>query len=65
MAGKKVDVTFKIQSDANEMLEEAVEKYGLRDTSKALRCVLDYVKQDGDWDEIFKTVRCLRCPPRD
>lgn len=61
MAGDKISVTFEIQKDAEDMLVYAAEKYSLEDKSKALRCVLDYVATDGDWDELFKKVRCVRC----
>ena len=45
------------------MLEFAAEKYKLGDKDKALRCILDYIATDADWDEIFKTIRCIRCAP--
>lgn len=61
MAGDKVQVSFEINDDAQEMLNEIVEKYNLPDVSKAVRCLLDYVAEDGDWDEIFKKIRCRRC----
>tara|TARA_B100000686_G_scaffold328460_1_gene388474 strand:- start:1685 stop:1870 length:186 start_codon:yes stop_codon:yes gene_type:complete len=61
MAGEKIDVTFSINGDMEEMLKEAAEKYKLPDTSKALRVVLDYVIQDGDWEEVFAKIRCDRC----
>ena len=43
------------------MLEKATEKYHLASIDKAMRCILDYVAIDGDWDDIFNTRRCLRC----
>lgn len=61
MAEAKQTVTFEIQEDLLRMLDEAVKRYDLPDRGKALRCVLDYVAADGDWDEIFDQVRCLRC----
>ena len=61
MAGKKVSIDFEVQSDANEMLEYAAEKYGLPDKHKALRCLLDYLAKDANWDQVFTVVRCLRC----
>ena len=61
MAGVKVKMTFEIQPDANEMLQTVAERYKLPDSSKALRCLLDYAATDGDWDEIFGKIRCRRC----
>jgi len=64
MAGVKNSVTFEVQSDLVAMLGEAASRYGLTSRDKALRCILDYVAQDGDWDEIFSEIRCLRCGGR-
>ena len=46
------------------MLKAAAAKYDLPDESKALRVILDYVIEDGDWDEIFGQTRCVRCGGR-
>ncbi len=64
MAGIKQQTTFDMQADLLQMLDEAARQYGLRNRDKALRCILDYVAEDGDWDEIFSNVRCLRCGGR-
>jgi hypothetical protein len=61
MAGQKVEITVEIQTDAQEMLNTIKDKYQLPDISKTVRCLLDYVADDGDWDEIFKKIRCKRC----
>ena len=58
MAGKKVAVEFDVQEDLVKMLEYASDKYQLGDKSKALRCILDYVATDADWEEVFKQIRC-------
>jgi hypothetical protein len=58
---KKRRVIFEIYPDSYEMLLEITQRYQLPDPSKALRCLLDYAATDGDWDAIFKTVRCRRC----
>ena len=63
MAGAKTGVEFQVQNDLVKMLEFAAEKYKLGDKDKALRCILDYIATDADWDEIFKTIRCIRCAP--
>ena len=61
MAGVKVETPYELIADQHEMLQTIAERYSLPDASKALRCLLDYVATDGDWDEIFKKVRCRRC----
>ena len=63
MAGKKISVEFDVQEDLVKMLEYAAEKYKLGDKSKALRCLLDFAAMDGDWDVLFKQLRCVRCAP--
>jgi len=63
MAGKKITVEFEVQEDLIKMLEYAVEKYKLGDKSKALRCLLDFAATDGDWEVLFKQIRCTRCGP--
>ena len=57
----KLRVTFEIYPDSLQMLQEIAAKYQLADPSKALRCLLDYAATDGEWKEIFETVRCRRC----
>ena len=61
MAGEKIRMEFEINQDSQKFLELMVEKYGLADASKAMRCLLDYAASDGDLDDIFKTIRCNRC----
>jgi hypothetical protein len=62
MAGlPKVRVVFEIYPDSLEMLKEVAQRYEMPDPSKALRCLLDYAATDGDWDEMFRKVRCRRC----
>jgi hypothetical protein len=45
------------------MLEFAAEKHKLGGKENALRCILDYIATDADWNETFKTIRCIRCGP--
>ena len=61
MAGPKVQHTFEIQEDALAMLDDAVKKHDLDSRDKALRCLLDFCAEDGDWEDIFETIRCRRC----
>jgi hypothetical protein len=43
-------------------LEEVAKKYSLSDTGKALRCLVNYARENPERsDEIFDTVRCLGC----
>lgn len=64
MAGIKEQTSFNVQADLLAMLDEAARRYNLPDRDKALRCILDYVATDADWDVIFTKIRCLRCGRR-
>ena len=61
MAGDLEQVTFEIQSDLIKMLDHIKDKHDLPSTDKVIRCILDYVATDGDWEEIFNVRRCIRC----
>lgn len=61
MAGDKISVSFDVQPDDIVLLDKAVKDYDLPDRSKALRCLIDYLAEDGDWDEVFEVIRCRRC----
>jgi hypothetical protein len=63
MAGEKNGVAFQVQKDLVKMLEYAADKYKLGNKDKALRCILDYIATDANWDEIFQKIRCIRCGP--
>ena len=61
MAGDKQAHSFEVTQDHLDWLKEMVGKYDLPDIDKALRCLIDYGIDDGDTDQIFKEIRCLRC----
>lgn len=43
-------------------LEEMAAKYGLPDTGKAVRCLINYARENPDkHPEIFEEVRCIDC----
>jgi hypothetical protein len=45
-----------------EFLQEMAEKYGLADVGKAIRCLVNYARENPDKQEdIFDQVRCLDC----
>ena len=66
----KLGVSMKdVTSQAVEMetkkldfLKEMVETYSLPDTAKAIRCLIDYARDNPDKREaIFAEIRCLDC----
>jgi hypothetical protein len=49
--------TVKIQ-----FLEEMAAKYGLPDGAKAIRCLINYARENADKHvDMFEEVRCLDC----
>ena len=44
------------------MLEQIINKNDLPNTSKASRCLTEYVKEkEKDWNDMLATIRCNRC----
>jgi hypothetical protein len=61
MSGQKLKVAFEIYPDSFETLLRAASQHDIADPSKALRCLLDYMATDGDWQALFGRGRCRRC----
>lgn len=58
--GKPISV--ELESGKVEFLDQVVRKYGLPDVSKAIRCLINYARENPDQlDAIFAEVRCLDC----
>ena len=55
MAGEKMSVNFEVNPDSVEMLNTITEQYRLPNSSKTLRCLLDYIAEsEEDWGLAFK-----------
>lgn len=53
---------IELETEKLEFLEEVVRRHGLRDIGKALRCLVNYARENPDrHGEIFDEVRCLDC----
>ena len=51
-----------LESAKVEFLEEMVRKYSLTDIGKAVRCLINYARENpGIRSDIFGEVRCLDC----
>ncbi|MCA8932634.1 MAG: hypothetical protein KDA49_09215 [Rhodospirillaceae bacterium] len=61
MSGDKTAQKIDLTEDQIEFLTKMVEKHELPDIGKAVRALIDYAMEDGDTDEIFGEIRCLRC----
>lgn len=55
-------VTIELESEKVRFLEEMSSKYGLGDVGKAIRCLVNYARENPDkLDDIFAEIRCLDC----
>ena len=61
MGGIKTEKTYELNDDVIAWLKEMADQYDLEDENKALRVVLDYVKEEADLDEVFEEIRCNHC----
>ena len=53
---------IELESDKIEFLQQMASSYGLPDVSKAVRCLVNYARENPDkHEEIFGEVRCLNC----
>ncbi len=53
---------IELDSTMVEYLEETAKKYDLPDMSKAIRCLVNYARENADkQDDIFSDIRCLGC----
>ena len=57
-----VSQTVELETEKVDFLKEMVETYGLPDSAKAIRCLINYARENPDKREaIFAEVRCLDC----
>lgn len=61
MGGRKTELTLDLNNDHLQWLKSMQQTYGLFDTAKAVRVVLDYVMEEADPATIFEEVRCNHC----
>lgn len=54
--------SIELETAKLQFLEEMAAKYGLPDAGKAVRCLINYARENPDrHQEIFDEVRCLDC----
>ena len=57
-----VSQAVELETEKVKFLKEMVEAYSLPDTAKAIRCLINYARDNPDKREaIFAEVRCLDC----
>jgi hypothetical protein len=53
---------IELESEKAQFLEEIVAKYSLPDAGKAVRCLINYARDNPDKHaDIFEEVRCSAC----
>jgi hypothetical protein len=53
---------IELAGDQQRFLQEMADKHGLPDVGKAIRCLVNYARENPErHDEIFGDVRCLDC----
>jgi hypothetical protein len=54
--------TVELETEKIEFLQTMAQKFGLPDAGKAIRCLINYARENPDrHSEIFDEVRCLDC----
>ncbi len=54
--------TIELESEKVKFLQEMSTKYGLADIGKAVRCLVNYARENPDrLDDIFSEIRCIDC----
>jgi hypothetical protein len=55
-------IQLDLESAKIQFLEEMVRKYSLPDFGKAVRCLINYARENPDrHDDIFAEIRCVDC----
>jgi hypothetical protein len=58
----KQSYTIEMESEKAEFLEEMARQHGLADMGKAVRCLVNYARENPEKQEdIFGDVRCVDC----
>ena len=59
---EKQPYSIELTPSMNTFLSEVSEKYSLPDTSKALRCLINFARENPQQqDTIFSEMRCMDC----
>jgi hypothetical protein len=62
MPKDKAVYSIELEKDMMEFMEQMTAQYALPDVSKAMRCLVNYVRDVAAVrDEVFTEIRCLNC----
>jgi len=55
-------IPIELEAEKIEFLEQIVQQHGLADVGKAVRCLINYARENADKHaEIFDEIRCADC----
>ena len=58
----KQPYSIEMEPEKSQFLEEMARQHGLPDISKAVRCLINYARENPDKQaDIFEDVRCIDC----
>ena len=58
----KIEQPIALETEKVEFLKQMTKTYGLEDIGKAVRCLVNYARENPDkLESIFAEVRCLDC----
>jgi hypothetical protein len=62
MAGTKIEQMIEINESQLAWLREMVDKHGLPDEGKAVRCMINHLREQPELeDDAFSDIRCFDC----
>ena len=62
MAGTKTEHLIELNDSQIAWLRTMADKHGLPDESKAVRCLINYLREQPDLeDDAFSDIRCFDC----
>jgi hypothetical protein len=62
MPKDKAMYSIELEKDMMAFMEQMTDQYALSDVSKAMRCLVNYVRDvETVRDEVFAEIRCLNC----
>ncbi|MGH9338308.1 MAG: hypothetical protein ACRD1R_01645 [Acidobacteriota bacterium] len=58
----KETYSIELERSMYEFMEEMAQQYGLPDVSKAMRCLINYAREENtEHENIFAEIRCVDC----
>lgn len=59
---ERATYSIELKTEQHAFLQQMVQKHGLPDVDKALRCLINFAREQTEQQEaIFSEIRCLDC----